>query len=426
MSTPYTIGFAGLSHLGLVSSAAAAAKGFAVVAHDGDAAIVDAVSAGRLPIFEPGLAELIAGHRARLRYTADIAALGACDLVYVATDVPTDARGTSDLSSIDALVARLLPVLRADAVLVVLCQVPPGFTRRVALPPERLFYQVETLVFGDAVARARHPERFILGCADPARPLPPALAAHLQAYGCPVLPMRYESAELAKIAINCCLAASITVANSLAELSERLGADWSEIAGSLRLDRRIGPHAYLTAGLGIAGGNIERDLATVVRLAEAHGTDGQPIASAIANSRHRRDWVQRVLESEGVLDDTGRVVAMLGLAYKENTRSIKNSPALAVLGRLTGHAVRLFDPEVPAAESGHSRVVAARDALDALDGADVLALMTPWPAFREISAEAVAARLRGRLVVDPYRLLDGPALRRLGFRYHAIGMAPLL
>ena len=125
--------------------------------------------------------------------------------------------------------------------MVVLCQVPPGFTRRLPLPPERLFYQVETLVFGRAVERATRPERYMVGCADPAKPLPKPFATLLGAFGCPILPMRYESAELAKIAINCCLVASVTVANTLAGLSERIGADWSEIMPALKLDARIGP-----------------------------------------------------------------------------------------------------------------------------------------------------------------------------------------
>src|SRR6266542_5708454 len=131
--------------------------------------------------------------------------------------------------------------------------------------------------------------------ADPQAPLPAALAALLGECGCPVLPMRYESAELAKIAINMCLVASIATANTLAELCERIGADWGEIAPALRLDRRIGPHAYLAPGLGIAGGNLERDLHTVCRLADAHGTDAGVVHACLGNSRHRGQWATRTL-----------------------------------------------------------------------------------------------------------------------------------
>src|SRR5262249_51801195 len=161
---------------------------------------------------------------------------------------------------------------------------------------------------------------------------------------CPVLPMRYESAELAKISINCCLVASITVANVLAELSESIGADWTEIVPALRRDRRIGPHSYLSPGLGIAGGNLERDLRTVLELAGKNGTDAGIVNAWIANSRHRRDWCWRVLQDRVVKTNPTARIGVLGLAYKEHTHSIKNSPALALLARLRGMDLRVHDP----------------------------------------------------------------------------------
>lgn len=145
------------------------------------------------------------------------------------------------------------------------------------------------------------------------------------AFGCPILPMSYESAELAKISINCCLVGMISVANTLAEVCERIGADWHEIVPALRLDKRIGPYAYISPGLGIAGGNLERDLATVCRLAEEHGTDAEVVRAWIHNSRYRKDWVLRVLHSNVLNYCPQPRIAVLGLAYKENTHSIKNS-----------------------------------------------------------------------------------------------------
>ncbi len=204
--------------------------------------------------------------------------------------------GVSDLSGIRKLIDQVAGALGPEAVLVVLCQVPPGFTRALtSVPHDRLYYQVETLVFGRAVERATEPERYIVGCADPAKPIDPRLRAVLEAFGCPILPMRYESAELAKISINMCLVASISVANTLAELCEAINADWSEIVPSLRLDRRIGQYSYLVPGLGIAGGNLERDLATVIRLADQHGTDAGVVRAWQANSRRRRDWAARAI-----------------------------------------------------------------------------------------------------------------------------------
>ena len=162
-----TIGFAGMTHLGIVSAAAAASKGFEVIGYDTDSKLIDALNNGELPVLEPGLPELVADNRKALSFTADPAALVRCDLLYLAVDVPTDAEGRSDLDAIRRMIAHVAPVLGREATLVVLSQVSPGFTRALAMPPERLYYQVETLVFGRAVQRATTPERIILGCADP-------------------------------------------------------------------------------------------------------------------------------------------------------------------------------------------------------------------------------------------------------------------
>jgi UDPglucose 6-dehydrogenase len=309
--------------------------------------------------------------------------------------------------------------------MVVLSQVPPGYTRALGvLPPERMYYQVETLVFGQAVERATKPERTIVGCADPGAPLEARFRAVLDAFGCPILPMRYESAELAKISINCCLVASVAVANTLAELCERIGGDWSEIAPALKLDRRIGRYAYLAPGLGIAGGNLERDLATVRRLSETHGTEAGLIDAWLRNSRYRRDWPLRQLQ-ERVLSRLGEpVIGVWGVTYKENTHSIKNSPAVVLIKALAGCRLRVFDPAVPAAAEWHPRMTVAGDALAACDGADALVIMTPWPQFRELEPAAVASRLRGRIVVDPFSMLDRAAAASAGLEHVVLG-APL-
>ncbi len=297
MSRP-TIGFAGLTHLGLVSAVAVASKGFPVVGFDADVHRVKDIAAGKLPVVEPGLDELFQKSANQIKFTSDDADLRSCDVVYISADVPTDDRGQSDLASIRASVNQVIESLGPAAILVVLCQVPPGFTRNLPLPQDRLFYQVETLVFGRAIERATRPERYIIGGANPAKPLPEAFDAVLRTFGCPILVMRYESAELAKIAINCCLVASVTIANTLAELSERIGADWSELVPALKLDARIGQAAYLSPGLGIAGGNLERDLATVERLSEMVGSDASVIRAFFTNSRHRRDWAARTIHAE--------------------------------------------------------------------------------------------------------------------------------
>lgn len=422
MSKP-VIGFVGMTHLGINSAAASGAKGFATLCFDPDAALIGRLARGDVPVIEPDLNEALAAHADKFTYSSQAADLTACDVIYVAPDVPTDDSGASDLGPIEGLLAIVEAHRRDDSVLVVLSQVPPGFTRARQHPGRHTYYQVETLIFGRALERALYPERYIVGCADPARPLPPAYVAFLAAYGCPVLPMRYESAELAKISINMCLVSSISVANTLAELCEHIGADWGEIAPALKLDKRIGPHSYLAPGLGIAGGNLERDLATICRFADAHDTDAGVVRAWVANSRHRRDWAAQTLRRLSPRLPAHATVAVWGLAYKENTHSIKNSPSLNTIAQLDpGFDVVVHDPVVAASVVPHPRVRAGVSALAAVHGADVLMILTPWPEYRDVPLHALASAMKGRIVLDPYKVL--PAMAAKDFEYHTLGVGP--
>ncbi|HUD88221.1 MAG TPA: nucleotide sugar dehydrogenase [Xanthobacteraceae bacterium] len=417
------IGYAGMTHLGLVSASAAAAQGFRTVAFDPDAALIGRLAHGDLPVNEPDLPALIARHKNDLAFSADVATLGDCDVIYIAVDVPTDERGESDLKPIAAMVERVRGAIADKAALVILSQVPPGYTRALPVPSDRLFYQVETLVFGRAVERATRPERFIVGCAEPRRALHPGLQTFLQSFSCPILPMAYESAELAKISINFCLVASISVANTLAEICERVGADWSDIAPALKLDKRIGPGAYLGPGLGIAGGNLERDLRTVIKIGETKGTDVGVVRAWLVNSAHRKDWPWQVLNSASLATNPAAKIAVLGLAYKENTHSTKNSPSLALLEHLRGKSVKVHDPVVPASVAPWTTGTA--DPLAAAAGADILVIATPWPQYRELRPADLARVMAGRTVLDPYRVLDCRACAAAGLTYHTLGMPPL-
>jgi UDPglucose 6-dehydrogenase len=423
MNAP-VVGFAGMTHLGIVSTVATAARGFNIIGYDADGSLASRLARHDLPILEPDLDRLLAANRDRIRFSGTASDLARCDVVYIAADVPTDDEGDSDLAPIAALIDCVSRHLRNGAVLVVLCQVPPGFTRAIAkVPHDRLIYQVETLVFGRAVERALNPERFIVGCANPAKPLPAYYREILEAFGCPILAMRYESAELAKISINFCLVASISVANVLAELSESIGADWAEIVPALRLDRRIGPYAYLDPGLGIAGGNLERDLRTVLDLANRRGTDVGIVNAWVANSRHRRDWCWQMLSARVVKANPRARIGVLGLAYKENTHSTKNSPSLALLARLRGMDLRVHDPAVPAAIVPFA--TSCSNPLGCAEGADALVLVTPWPEYRQLRIADLARVMAGRVIIDPYRLLNGEEAAAVGFEYHALGMPPL-
>jgi len=414
-----------MTHLGVVSAAAALARGFGVVGYDEDETLVRQLQGGEPPVLEAGLPELLMKHAASATFTSRVGDLSRCDLVYISTDVPTDDTGISELGAIRKLIESVGRVLGDKAIVALLCQVPPGFTRVLGLPKERLYCQVETLVFGRAVERALRPERIIIGCADPELPLPAVLRDFLAAFECPVLPMGYESAELAKIAINCCLVSSISTANTLAELCEQTGAVWSDIVPALRLDPRIGKHAYLAPGLGIAGGNLERDLATVIALADQSGTDAGVVKAWVANSRHRRDWALRRIRQAVLRENPNGVIAVWGLAYKENTRSVKNSPSLATIRQMPNVSLRLYDPVVPASVANHPRAVAAKDAMDAAMGADALMILTPWPQFKETDPTRLRDAMRGRVIVDPYAVLNHSRSLAAGLEVHTLGRPPL-
>lgn len=422
------IGFAGLSHLGIVSCVAAAAKGYEVTACDTSSSLCEELTRGHLPILEPGLSELLTANSHRLHFTVDPAQLSNCDVVCLSMDVPTNGDNRSNLTGVQQLARSVAPHLRPGATLVVLSQVPPGFTRRLTADLQailksrsiRVFCQVETLIFGAAVERALHPERFIIGGEDGTAPLPRAYAEWLSVFGCPILRMGYESAELAKISINVFLAASISTANTLAELCESVGADWAEIVPTLRLDRRIGPYAYLTPGLGIAGGNIERDLATVRSLAAEYGAEDCVAASFLAHSEHRRNWVLRALHRHVFTRESHPVVAVWGLAYKPNTRSTKNAPSLALLESLRGTRVQLYDPQATLGP-GYPDVVQVASALDACRNAHALVIMTAWEEFAAVSLTAARKTMAQAVVIDPsavWRRRD-PAIE--GFVYLTLG-----
>jgi len=423
MSTKPIIAFCGMTHLGLNSGVAGAEKGFTVIGYDPDVDLIAALNRGEPPVVEPDLEQLMAANAARLRFTTDLGALADADVVYVAPDVKTDDQGRSDLSDLEALLDRVTPVIRADAALVVLSQIPPGFARARPRMAGPLYYQVETLIFGRAIQRALEPERYILGCADPSAALHAGYKTFLGAHGCPILPMRYESAELAKIAINCCLVSSVSTANTLAALCETIGADWGEIVPALKLDRRIGPYAYLTPGLGIAGGNLERDLATVIRLGTANGTDVGVVQAWVENSRRRKRWAGETA-AQLIAGRTDAQIGLLGLAYKENTHSTKNAPSLETLAMLPDAEIRAYDPAVGDLPAETRAVERVADALDAADDADVLIIMTPWPAFKTLEPADLAARMRGRTIVDPFAVLDNAACAAAGLLRLTLGVAP--
>jgi UDPglucose 6-dehydrogenase len=421
--------FVGLSHLGIVSSIAWASFGRSVVGYDPESDRVKSLEEGRLPIHEPGLPELFARARPFLSFSSDLEALSNCPLVFVSLDVPTDADNISDVEPVRALIERMVPVLRQGVVLVIMSQVPPGFTRAISdriasLRPGFtivLYYLVETLIFGRAVERALKPERFIVGRADSRQPLMKLFEQGLEAFKCPILPMRYESAELAKTAINLYLAGSVTYANTLADLCETVGADWGEITPALKMDPRIGPAAYLRPSLGVAGGNLERDLHTLKALCDRHGVDGGYLASLIEYNTRRYRWVLRMLREHVFRDGARPLLGIWGLTYKKNTRSLKNSPALRLIHDLEGAAeIRVWDPVISAAEVGLPVIMpSSRDSV--LQGADALVILSDWDEFATVDAALIRRAMRKPVIIDCAGVLAGREAELIGIRYVAMG-----
>jgi UDPglucose 6-dehydrogenase len=420
-----TTAFVGMSHLGINYAAAWSSFGQQTIGFDLDSDLVARLDSRDLPLHEPGLPELLERSGTNLSFSADFSRLRECSLVVVARDVPTDDSNTSNLDAVRDLIDAARDHLAADTTLVVMSQVPPGFTRGVAdrLRHDRVqvYYWVETLVFGDAVRRATRPERIIVGCSDPHVLLPSALADGLAVFDCPVLPMVYESAELTKTAINLYLAGSVTYANTLSDLCESLGARWDEMVPALRLDARIGPAAYLRPGLGIAGGNLERDLVTLSGLCSAGGVDATYIDALIAYNDRRLEWVHRQLRARVLGAGTAPNLAVWGLTYKKNTRSTKNSPSLRVIEALASRAhIRAWDPAIAPGELQIAAEVVS-DAYAATQDADCLLIMADWDQFAQADVARLRASMRRPLIVDCAGVLEQRRSELAGIEYVGMG-----
>lgn len=415
-----TIGFAGLTHLGQVMAASAAKIGYPVIGyHPGDWTDIQS---------EPGLAELWDTHKHNITRALSTDGLSECELVFVTLDTPLSEQSRPDEKPVLQMVEKVIPFLRDDAVLVIMSQVSPGFTRRLDFPKERLFYQAETLIFGESVNRAAQPNRLIVGCADllnsVAMPQTSRYPRHyneyLLSFGCPVHTMRYESAEMAKIAINMMLISQVSTTNTLSELCEHVGADWQEVVRGLKEDRRIG--TYLSPGLGLGGGHIERDLRAVQRLCHKHDVDCAVPHAFLDNSEYRRSWLWETLIS---CTDLWRKeqprIAILGLAYKPNTASVINSPGVRLAQMLSQCIVTLYDPMVPPEIQAPLGMVHS-DPMACLDDSDALVIATPWDQFKRLEVQQIVANMNGKVIIDPYRMLDGQAIVRRGFEYHTLGV----
>jgi len=412
-----TVAVFGLWHLGSVTAACLAGAGHRVVGLDLDAGVVRGLSEGRAPLHEPGLDELVAEGLAsgRLSFTDDpAAALDGADVVWVTFDTPVDDDDRADVEWVRGQLDRVADHLAPGTLVLLSAQLPAGFGRALAdrWVQRRISvaYSPENLRLGRAIEVFRNPERVVVGldrAEDRAR-----VQALLAPFTDNVLWMSLESAEMSKHALNAFLATSVTFANELARLCELTGADAKEVEASLKSEARIGPRAYLSPGAAFAGGTLARD----VRFLQAFGDGGgveTPLLDGVLHSNElHRDWARhhlaRLLEDH--VDDAP--VAVLGLTYKPGTSTLRRSSAVALCSWLAdrGVAVSAFDPaaEDPEGVLPPSLTLAA-SATDAVRGARAAVVATPWPEFRELSADDLVAAMRQPVVIDEGWSLAGLA-----------------
>ena len=231
--------------------------------------------------------------------------------------------------------------------------------------------------------------------------------------------MAYESAELAKISINMYLVASVTVTNTLAEICENVGANWEDIAPTLKSDKRIGPYAYLKPGLGISGGNLERDLNSIISIGSRFGTNTQAIQAFINTSIYTKNWLSKTFKKMKLKESKLSKVAVLGLAYKENTNSTKNSPALLFISKLQKYSVSAHDPV--ALVNNALTFVQEATVDNCLRDADVLVISTPWSEYKKLNPKKIKTLMRGRIIIDPYQIVNSDMARQYGFTCYSLG-----
>lgn len=399
----------GLWHLGCVTAACLAEGGHHVVGVDPDPEVVRALEAGRLPLHEPGLAELMAAGRAagRLSFGTDDAALTDVDVLWVTLDTPVDDDDRADPGVVRRALDAAAAVLPAGALVVVSSQVPAGFTRDAARswPALRFACVPENLRLGRALDAFRRPERVVAGTFDASAR--EDVARLFAPFTTAVEWMRVESAEMTKHALNAFLATSVAFANELARVCERVGADAREVERGLRTDPRVGPKAYVSPGAAFAGGTLARDLRYLAAFGARHRVATPLVEGVLAsNAAHllaHRDEVRAALRGPDP------VAAVLGLAYTPGTSTLRRSSSIELCRFLRdeGVRVRAHDPAVRALPDDlASDVALCASEADALDGADVAVVATAWPEYRGLAADVVASRMRRPCVVDPARFLE--------------------
>ncbi len=410
----FTIGFVGLSHLGLNYLAASAEKKFNVIGIDNDNKLLSRIKNFDIPHEEPNLKKILKKNKKRIFFSSKFHFLNTCSLVFISKDVSTDETGIPNFKEIVKLINSAKKNINSQASLIILSQLRPGFIRKINFNKKLLYYQVETLIFGKSLDRSLNPERIIVGCNERYSKINNSYLKYLKKFNCPLIKMRYESAELTKIAINIFLASSITTTNVLSEICTTIGANWEEIKPALKLDSRIGPKAYLNPGLGISGGNIERDIMSLKKLSFKNLNLLSFTNSLVHNSRYMKKWVLRKLKQEKIFHSR-ESISILGLSYKENTNSIKNSPSISLIKSLKNNYIKVFDPKAKI-PFNLKRCQQVEKIDKSFLKSKILILMTPWKIFRNIKITKNV-----KLIIDPFKMINIKNIKNKKIKYYSLG-----
>jgi len=429
----------GTGYVGLVTGTCLADHGHHVVCVDAVQEKIDALNKGQIPIWEPGLDQLVQRNAAqgRLRFTTNTAAaVQASEIVMIAVGTPPGEDGSADLTYVLDAARTVAHAANGYKVVVIKSTVPVGTGDRVEVlmagltnHPVDVVSNPEFLREGSAVHDALHPDRIVIGTdSERAAAIMRELYASIDA---PILVTHRRSSEMIKYAANAFLSVKISFINEIAGLCERLDADIEEVAWGIGLDKRIGG-AFLKAGLGFGGSCFPKDTSALIRMAEEVGYTVPVVQAAVAvNHRQREVMVAKVRAALGTL--RGKRIGMLGIAFKPNTDDVREAASLHLMKLLTaeGATVAAYDPvaletgrwawRAQASPETAEAVVFCESAEATADQADALILVTEWPAFAELDWAAIYRRMKQPYLFDGRNLLDPAEMRRTGFKYVGVG-----
>ena len=426
----------GTGYVGLVSGTCFAELGFNVTCVDNNPAKIEALNdKGEIPIYEPGLEELVWKNvkAGTLNFTTDLkAAVGQSDIVFICVGTPPDADGRADLQYVFAAAAEIGQAMTGYTVVVDKSTVPVGTGAKVAetirsMNPEADFDVVSNPEFlreGNAIGDFMNPDRIVLGVsAERAGEVMKTLYAPLIEKGFPALITTVETAELTKYASNAFLATKIGFINEMADLCEAVGADVRMVAKGMGMDKRIG-EGFLNPGPGYGGSCFPKDTLAIAQTAQDYQRPLQIVESVIRSNNDRKvNMARKVISACGGSVD-GKTIALLGLAFKANTDDMREAPSLALIPELqkAGAVIKAYDPAAMTEAAKHlSGLTFCTSEADALNGADAVVVMTEWPQFGGLTGEMLRSHMRGDVVVDLRNMIKSETVTMHGFTYQGIG-----